>query len=555
MKLFKGKVSLVLVVFSLLVLCASLSVAREDPELRQCKHQCREQRQFGSEQRQHCESACEEYIKEKHGGEEEREGMDMTRRHDPDREYRQCRERCQEREEGRRQQQVCESQCEEKRIEQEREERRRGDDMVERRGKRSEEEEEEEEFGGKSGRPYVFQDQHFSTEYKDQEGRVRVLERFNERSRLFKGIENYRIMIFESNPQTFVVPNHWDADVLFFVAQGKGTVSLVYSDRRESFNIEQGHVMVIPAGVTAYLINRGNNDKLVIVKLINPVSTPGSFEQFFGPGGENPESFFCAFSNDILEAAFKTSRENLKKVFSQSEGAIIRASEEQIRALTHEKSGHWPFGGKGSKDSAPYHLLKRQPIESNAFGTLFELKPEHYSQLEDLNVAVSFGNITQGSMHTPFYNSRATKIAVVVKGKGYFEMACPHVSESGHKQHHRHESSRRGDKSTVPIHYEKISSEVRQGTVFVVPPGHPFVTVASEDENLEIICFEVNAENNRKVPLAGQRNIYKNLEKEAKKLAFAASAEEVDEVLASQEEEFFFRGPRQQKRHRGYSII
>ena len=55
-------------------------------------------------------------------------------------------------------------------------------------------------------------------------------------------------------------------------------MSLVYSDRRDSFNIECGHVMVIPAGVTAYLINRGNNEKLVIVKLINPVSNPGNFE-------------------------------------------------------------------------------------------------------------------------------------------------------------------------------------------------------------------------------------------------------------------------------------
>ncbi|KAL2935642.1 hypothetical protein RDABS01_018760 [Bienertia sinuspersici] len=113
-----------------------------------------------------------------------------------------------------------------RRIEQEREE-RRGDDMVGRRGKRSEVEEEE-EFGGKSGRPY------------DQEGRVGVLVRFNERSRLFEGIENYRVMIFESNPQAFVVRNRWDADVLFFVAQGKGTVSLVYTDTLtgESFNIE-----------------------------------------------------------------------------------------------------------------------------------------------------------------------------------------------------------------------------------------------------------------------------------------------------------------------------
>ncbi|KAI7988569.1 G-type lectin S-receptor-like serine/threonine-protein kinase RKS1 [Camellia lanceoleosa] len=33
-------------------------------------------------------------------------------------------------------------------------------------------------------------------------------------------------------------------------------------------------------------------------------------------------------------------------------------------------------------------------------------------------------------MTTPYYNSRATKIAVVTNGEGYFEMACPHLSSS-----------------------------------------------------------------------------------------------------------------------------
>uniref|UniRef100_A0A803MFJ7 Cupin type-1 domain-containing protein n=1 Tax=Chenopodium quinoa TaxID=63459 RepID=A0A803MFJ7_CHEQI len=419
MGLLKGKVSVILLVFSLLVvLCASLSVSKEDQQLRLCKEHCRQQRQLDSRQRHQCETACEEYIREK----ERREQRDEPQsRHDPGKE----------------------------------------------------------------------------------------------------------VMIFEANPQTFVVPNHWDADVVLFVAQGEGTVSLVYTDRRESFNIERGHVMVIPAGVTAYLINKGNNDKLILVKLINPVSNIGKFESFFGPGGDNPESYFNAFSSDILEAAFKTSEDSLKRIFSQQrEGAIIRASEEQIKALTHEKGSHWPFGGKGSRDSAPFHLLRQNPRESNDFGSLFEVDSNDYRQLRDLNVAVSFANITQGSMHTPYYNSRATKIAVVLNGKGYFEMACPH-----------------------------INSELREGTVFVVPPSHPFVTVASEDENLEVICFEINAENNHKFPLAGQRNILKNIEKEAKELAFATSAEEVDEVFRNQEEEFFFKGPRQQEHRRGYSII
>ena len=115
-------------------------------------------------------------------------------------------------------------------------------------------------------------------------------------------------------------------------------------------------------------------------------------------------------------------------------------------------------------------------------------------------------------MHTPYYNSRATKIAVVTSGRGRFQMACPHVSKSGHSrrheqhQHHQYHDGKtwRGDESTTPVHYERITAELREGTVFVVPPGHPFVTLASEDQNLEVVCFEINAEKNHKFALAGK---------------------------------------------------
>jgi hypothetical protein len=39
--------------------------------------------------------------------------------------------------------------------------------------------------------------------------------------------------------------------------------------------------------------------------------------------------------------------------------------------------------------------------------------------------------------------------------------------------------------------------------VFVVPAGHPFVTVASKNNNLNIVCFEVNAQRNKKLAFAG----------------------------------------------------
>lgn len=84
---------------------------------------------------------------------------------------------------------------------------------------------------------------------------------------------------------------------------------------------------------------------------------------------------------------------------------------------------------------------------------------------------------------------------------------------------------------------------------FIVPPGHPYAMVASKNSNMEIFCFEVNAEGNIRYPLAGKRNIVKLFEKEAKELVFKSKVEEVDQVFNNQDEEMFFPGPRQEGDH------
>lgn len=171
----------------------------------------------------------------------------------------------------------------------------------------------------------------------------------------------------------------------------------------------------------------------------------------------------------------------------------------------------------------------------------------------------------QGCMSAPFYNSRAIKIAIVVKGEGYFEMVSPPVSPKSSQE----DSGGRKSGSR----YQKISSRLRPDTVFVVPAGHPFVTVASRNNNLEILCFEVNIENNVRYLLAGKTNTHdpqqssfsysfhlivvflsigegnyvQQFEKEAKELAFKSKEEEVDSIFGNQDEEFFFPGPRHQR--------
>ncbi|KAK6937561.1 Cupin 1, partial [Dillenia turbinata] len=502
-----------------------------DPELKQCKHQCKVQQQFDEEEKQR----CEDYIKEK----KQREESEKHRSSEPWKKLQECRQRCtllpwplqaechlrcekQAKTEVEKQR-ICEERCEEKRRE-------KGVSLV------FDQEEERE------SNPYVFKEEHFCTKLETQEGRLWVLPKFSEKSELLRGIEGFRLAILETDPQSFIIPNHKDADEIFYVASGRGTISMIFKNRRESFNIKQGDIVRVPAGTTVYMINGDNNQKLDIVKLLRPVSVPGQFEEFFGPGGENPESYYMSFSDDILEAALNTRKERLGRLFGQRrQGAIVKAGKEQIEALSqHEEGGIWPFGGQSR---GPFNLLNKRPSQSNEHGQLYEANSEDYKQLKDFDVAVSYVNISSGSMQAPFYNSRATKLAVVVKGEGYFEMTCPHLSSSQSERemdtHHHHEEEKR-------VSYQKVRSPLMRCTVVVVPAGHPIAVVASQDQNLEIVCFEINAEDNEKYSLAvllvfygGRGNIMNQMEKEAKELAFGVPAREVEEVFKSQHEDGF----------------
>ncbi|KAF8394381.1 hypothetical protein HHK36_020589 [Tetracentron sinense] len=518
----------------------ALSLATKDPELKQCKQQCRHQERFDKQQRQQCEQKCEEYSREKQQRErEEQQGREgHCNREDPQQQCEKCQRQCREQEQGQHDERQCEKRCEERRIEQEREQGRGREGGDNPRWEGSEEEEEQ------GNTPYVYRDEHFETRIKTQEGKVRILERFSKRSELLRGIENYRVAILEANPNTFVLPHHCDAEGVFFVVKGRGTISMVCQDNSETFNLQRGDILRVRAGTTIYLTNKDNHEKLMIAKLLQHVSSTGRYQEFFGTGGENPESFYRAFSMEVLEAAFNSPREKIERLFGQqTKGAIVKASQEQIRALSRHAQGgggHFPFGGESK---GPFNLLKKRPTDSNRHGQLYEVNTNECKELEELNLAVSFANITRGSMLGPFYCSKATKVAVVVEGTGYFEMACPHMS-SGQQGRQEGGGSQRQEGGA---HYQKVSARLSPGVVYVVPAGHPVVAVASGDQNLQILCFDINAKDNEKYHLAGKKNIMKKLEKEAQELSFSIPAREVEEILNKQDETFFFPGPHQRQ--------
>ncbi|KAL5704859.1 hypothetical protein ACHQM5_023229 [Ranunculus cassubicifolius] len=530
-------------------------------EYQECQRRC--QQQEGQQQQQQCQQRCERQRRER---EEGQKGQGGNAR-DPQQEYQECQRRCQQ-QEGQQQQQ-CEQRCERQRREQERDPQQEyqqcqrrcqeeygSEEQKQQCQQRCEELRQQQQRGEnareqqQSNNPYFLDEGRFVERFRTQHGYTRVSQRFSEISSLLRGIKNYRMGFFEANPSTFMIPHHCDADAVFFVVRGRGTINMVQQQSKESYNLERGDVIRVPAGALLYLINRDNKDKFQIASVFQPVSIPGRFKEFFGVGGENPESFFNTFSDEILEAAFNTPKERLDKMFrQQKDGEIVQASQEQIKALTRDASSSSREGSRsrqGSRSNGPYSLLQQRPEQSNEYGRLYRVGANQYRQLQDLDLEVAFYDIKKGVMVAPFYNSRATSLVMVMDGRGRFEMACPHLSSQGQEQQQQQQKQQeQGQRGSA--HYQRVSAQLSPRNAFIVPAGHPVSIVASDDQNLQIVAFKLNAENNQRNYLAGKGNLLNQLEREAKELSFNMPASEVEEILNNQKQFVFLPGPNQRQ--------
>ncbi|XP_015086552.1 vicilin GC72-A-like [Solanum pennellii] len=517
----------------------------QDPQekLRECQQRC--ERQQPGQQKQLCKQRCEQqYRKEQqqqHGGET---GEDDLGNRGPDKSYKrlqECQRRCQSEQQGQRLQE-CQQRCQQ--------EYRR--EKGQHQGETNPQWEQQE----KSNNPYLFESQRFRSRFRASHGDFRILERFNQRSQLLRGIEKYRVAILELEPQSFVLPHHCDGEAIYVVVKGQGVINIAEQDNKNSFNLQKGDVIRVFAGSNVYLLNKDNNERLFVYVLAKSVNAPGNLQEYFSAGGQNPESFYRAFSSDILESAFNNPRDRLERLFGQhKEGIIIKASEEQIRAIS-EHASRSTQQTRG-RTQGPFNLLKERPVFESRFGQFFEARPERYEQLRDLDAAVGFMNINQGGMVLPYYNTKSTKLVMVVEGNARFEMACPHLGRQSQSpwsrgQGREREQEQEQEQEEGDVHYQKIRGNLNVGDVLVIPAGHPITFVATGNSNLRIVGFGVDAENNKKNFLAGKQNIWRNIDREAKELSFSMPGREVEEIFQRQDQSYFVAGPEhRQQRERG----
>ncbi|WVY99095.1 hypothetical protein V8G54_031248 [Vigna mungo] len=394
---------------------------------------------------------------------------------------------------------------------------------------------------GKNNPFYFNSDRWFRTLFRNQFGHLRVLQRFDQRSNQLQNLENYRVVEFESKPNTLLLPHHADADFLLVVLNGRAVLTLVNPDGRDSYILEQGHAQKIPAGTIFFLVNPDDNENLRIIKLAVPVNNPHRFQDFFLSSTEAQQSYLQGFSKNILEASFDSDIKEINRVLfgeegqqqkgeeSQQEGVIVELKREQIRELTkHAKSSSKK---SLSSEDEPFNLRNQKPVYSNRFGRLHEITPEKNPQLRDLDVFLSYVDIKEGGLLIPSYNSKATVILVVNEGEANIELV-------GLKQQQQQQQQ--------SWEVQRYSAELSEDDVFVIPAAYPVAINATS--NLNFLAFGINAKNNQRNFLAGEKdNVISEIPNQVLEVAFPGSGEKVVKLINKQSLSYFVDAQSQQK--------
>ncbi|KAL5139853.1 Beta-conglycinin, alpha' chain [Glycine soja] len=379
----------------------------------------------------------------------------------------------------------------------------------------------------KNKNPFHFNSKRFQTLFKNQYGHVRVLQRFNKRSQQLQNLRDYRILEFNSKPNTLLLPHHADADYLIVILNGTAILTLVNNDDRDSYNLQSGDALRVPAGTTYYVVNPDNDENLRMITLAIPVNKPGRFEDFFLSSTQDQQSYLQGFSENILEASFNTKFEEINRVLfggegrrHQQEGVILELSKEQIRELS--KRAKSSSRSTNSFDYEPFYLRGSQ-ISSNNFGKFYEITPEKNPQLRDFDILLNTVDINEGGLLLPHYNSKAIVILMVTEGEANIELV-------GLKEQQQGEETRE---------VRKYRAELSEDDIFVIPAAYPFVVNATS--NLNFVAFGINAENNQRNFLAGSKdNVIRQIQKQVKELAFpAGSAQDIENLIKNQRESYF----------------
>lgn len=71
-----------------------------------------------------------------------------------------------------------------------------------------------------SSNPFIFESNRFQTLFENENGHIRLLQKFDQRSKIFENLQNYRLLEYKAKPHTIFLPQQTDADFILVVLSG-----------------------------------------------------------------------------------------------------------------------------------------------------------------------------------------------------------------------------------------------------------------------------------------------------------------------------------------------
>ncbi|MCD7445818.1 hypothetical protein HAX54_000056 [Datura stramonium] len=416
-------------------------------------------------------------------------------------------------------------------------------------------------------------------------------------------------------PQGLLLPHYNNAPQLLYIVQGRGILGTVIPGCAETFEspqreesmrgeesregesqyrtggdrhqkvrqFRQGDVLALPAGITLWLYNNGQ-DRLVTVALLD-VSNPANqldlqFRHFFLAGNPHPKALsesryeeeirsrkeeeqgeqqpqhyqsgnlFDGFEQDLLADVFNVDRDLVKNLPGREDhrGQIIRAErldilipefEEAEEEQPHTRPGKDFPGRRGSQPNGLEQTFctmrlrenlgrpSRADVYNPRGGRISTLNSHKLPILNWLQLSAERGVLYQNAITAPYWNMNAHSIIYIIRGTGRIQVV--------------------GD-----IGNSVFDDEVREGQIIVVPQNFAVVKKAG-NQGLEYIAFKTNDQAVTS-PLAGRLSAIRAMPEEVLMNSYQISRQEARTLKYNREEATVFAGRKSTSRAIEYAL-
>ncbi|CAA2975575.1 11S globulin subunit beta-like [Olea europaea subsp. europaea] len=331
--------------------------------------------------------------------------------------------------------------------------------------------------------------------------------------------------------------------------QGSESQKQFFDRHQKVRQFRQGDVLALPAGITLWLYNNGQ-EPLVTVSLLDTANEMNQldlqFRNFFLAGNRNPQqsqgqqqeesqsegespinNIFYGFPDKVLADVYNVEPETIRKLKGEQDqrGRIVKAERFNVvlprEGQEEEQEGQQGQGGRNGLEETLCTLRLREnlgrPSRADVYnpraGRLATLNSQTLPILNYLQLSAVKGVLYRNAIMAPHWNVNAHSVIYITRGSSRLQV----VGHSGNLV---------------------FDGEVKENQLIIIPQSFVVIKKAG-DQGCEWIAFKTN-DNAMISPLAGRLSAFRSMPVDVLANAYRVSKQEAQVLKFSRDESTLF---------------